>query len=531
MFDTLLPVHAMKARALLAPRLQQGLRLLHLPEPEFAQLLWQVATLNPFLDLEPCEEPQAQDLSLTAGDADACEPPRWDAPGRGSASRLDPQDVLEGFAAPVTLADHLRQQVTCQRLGSRERAQALALVDCLDDDGYLRLPLAEAVDSAGLWPPTAAGEALLALRRVQGLEPRGVGARDLRECLLLQLRDLPPGEEDVEAGVRTLAWRLVDRHLRDLAAGDLTGLSRRLDAPVMLVREAFAQVRSLDPRPGWKFEGVRVPARVPDAIVRWRLDRWRVQLLSEGTVQARVNDDCARRLALLPPGADVPARAALASQLAEARFWVRQARQRQDTILAVAEAITRRQARFLRFGPPALRPMRLREIAQDLGLHESTVSRATHGKCLDTPFGIFELKYFFSRPLATARGGDCSPAAVRCVLRELIAAECAAAPLSDGALAEALAAQGLPIARRTVTKYRQQLRIEPAGRRHPAGLRLESSLHRPDAAYPIHRRHVPGDPVGRGRTGAQPDAGVAEHAPGVLGADPDLHGDDLGPGA
>lgn len=526
MFDTLLPAQAMGARAVLAPRLQQGLRLLHLSELEFAQVLRQAVATNPFLALDPAPgEAGEQEAPWPHDEAGLRDDPGWGWDGRGRVQGAEPFDVLEMVEAPLTLAQHLRQQLQCLRLSARERALALALVDCLDDDGYLRLALPEAAASAALWPRPDAGEGRLALRRVQGLEPRGVAARDLRECLLLQLQDLPAGD----AG---LARRLVREHLAEVAARDVPWLARRLDAPPGAVREALARVRTLDPRPGWRFGPASPPLRVPDAIVRWQGGRWRVELPADRLAQLRLDEMRACQWSQLSAGEGSPQRAALTSQLQEARFWVRQVRLRHGTVLAVAQAIARRQVRFLRYGPPALRPLVLREIAQDLGLHESTVSRATHGKCLDTPHGIFEMKDFFCRPLATARGGHCAPAAVRSLLRELIAAEDAAAPLSDAALAEALAAQGLPIARRTVTKYRQQLRIAAAGRRHPVtGLRLEPSCPTPDAARPIHHRHVARDPMGRGRTGAQPDAGVAEHAPGGPGDDPDLHGGDLGPGA
>lgn len=516
MLDALMPMPALGARAALAPRLQQGLRLLHLPEPEFEQLLRQAAALNPFLDLDDPLFPQAGGLVDHA----------WtEREGPWSAGRAEPLDAIESLAAPQTLSDHLRQQLRCQRLAPRERMLALALVDCLDDDGYLRLPLQEACACAGVPPPVMPCESLLALRRVQGLEPRGVGARDLRECLLLQLDErCDPAGRDTGPGLHALARRLVRDHLPELAVREAAGLSQRLRVPQAALCEALARVRALDPRPGWRFGADLLPARVPDVIVRWRNGRWQAHMPPSRLTRLRLDEDSVRLLSRQRPASGGSLDADLRTQLQEARDWSRLVRQRQSTVLAVAEAIALRQARFLRFGAPALRPLSLREIAQDLGMHESTVSRAAHGKCLDTPVGIYEMRYFFSRPLPTARGGDCSGAAVRAALRELIAAESPAAPLSDGELARALAAQGLMIARRTVTKYRQQLRIAAAG------LRLEASSPFQDAARPIHRRHVARDPVGRVRTGPQPDAGLPGHAPGGVGGGPDLHGGDVGRG-
>ena len=516
MLDALMPMQALGARAALAPRLQHGLRLLHLPEPEFEQLLRQAAALNPFLDFDDPLFPDAKGL---------VDHPRAEREGPWSAACAEPLDAIEYLAAPLTLGEHLRQQLRCQRLAPRERILAMAMVDCLDDDGYLRLPLLEAAACAGVRPPVLPCESLLALRRVQGLEPRGVGARDLRECLLLQLDEQrDPAGRDAAPGLHELALRLVREHLPDLAVREADWLSRRLCVSQAALCEAMARVRALDPRPGWRFGAELLPARVPDVIVRWQHGRWQAQLPPSRLTRLRLDEDSVRLLSRQHPGPGGSQDADLRAQLQEAREWSRQVRQRQGTVLAVAEAIAIRQARFLRFGTPALRPLSLRDIAQDLGMHESTVSRAAHGKCLDTPVGIFAMRYFFSRPLPTARGGDCTGAAVRAALRELIASENPAAPLSDGELAQALAAQGLMIARRTVTKYRQQLRIAAAG------LRLETSSPVQDAAHPIHRRHVARDPVGRVRTGAQPDAGLPEHAPGGVGDDPDLHGSDVGRG-
>lgn len=439
----------------LSPRLQRAVRLLQLSSQDFAQVVRDALDTNPFLEQE----------ELVAGDADdaldehAAPMPShaetWgDGMGRTRQAHGDGAafDTLE---ARTSLASHLLGQLNVLPLSARDLALAGAVVESLDDDGYLRTPLAEAADALRLHPPPHPDELSIALRLVQALDPAGVGARDVAECLQLQLRATPPGP------ARSLAQAILAQHLQALAAGDLRTLARRLGQPLTAVEAACAAIRRLDPHPGWRFSEPAVQYVTPDVIVRKVRGQW-VASLNEAVVpRVKLN----RSYVELFQRHREPRHAELGAHLQEARWTVRNVEQRFSTILSVARAILKRQQHFLAYGALAMKPLALREIAGEVGVHESTVSRVTNNKFMATPCGVFELKYFFSRGLATASGGECSPTAIRGLIREMIAAEAPGQPLSDVALARELATQGLRVARRTVTKYRQSLRIEPAERR------------------------------------------------------------------
>ena len=489
----------------LSPRLQQAVRLLQLPSTDYVQLLRQAVCDNPFLEWtdegcdatepgagsdteESAREGECEGESDGAAEAGAAEGGEladaaaevWPSPSAESRGSGATGEALEyRMACSVTLAEHLASQLRLLRLPARERLLALALVDCLDEDGYLRMPLPElAVALPHLRPGPRPHELVLALTRVQALEPAGVGARSLGECLVLQLqsgRDAPADatgrgvsiaqdSDDAAPRALTLALAIARDHLPALAARDLSGLARRLAQPAALVQAACERIRRLDPRPGSRIGAVAEGAIIPDVVVRRQQTQW----------VAHLNPAALPRLQLQQTYADwytghrEQGGAVLGRHLQEARWTLRNAEQRFATILAVARAILQRQHRFLSLGPLALRPLALREIAQAVGVHESTVSRVTHQKYMATPCGLFELRFFFSRGLATDSGGHCSPTAVRGLIRALVESEPSQAPLSDVDLARMLAAQGLRVARRTVTKYRQQLRIEPALRRGPS---------------------------------------------------------------
>lgn len=445
----------------LSPRLQHAVRLLQMSSLEFSQRVRQAADTNPFLELDfEGDERIDPDPQATS---DELETPWSPESTRTHHLDADAEDGFDSLAAPSTLAAHLATQLNVLRLTARDRLLALALVHCLDDDGYLRLPLEAVSEACGLVPPADPEELAIALRRVQALDPAGVGARDLSECLQLQLQvQQQPG-----ASARhelLLALRIAREHLPALAHGDMATLARRLAAPREAVQAACAAIRRLDPRPGWR-QGTHPTAYLtPDVVVRRQRGQWVASLNPAVLPRVRLN----QRYAQWFGRRREPGQAELAACLQEARWTLRNVEQRFTTILAVARAILQRQHRFLVYGPMAMRPMALREIADAVGVHESTVSRVTHHKYLATPCGVFELKHFFSRGLPTASGGACSPTAIRGLLRELIAAEDPQQPLSDVALAAVLARQGLHVARRTVTQYRQQLKIAPAPRRHRA---------------------------------------------------------------
>lgn len=441
----------------LSPRLQRAVRLLHMSSQDFAQVVRDALDTNPFLEQEDMPAGTDEDA---AADGTALPLPShaeiWGVEGSGRLRHSDVDGaVFDTLEARTSLASHLLGQLHVLPLSPRDLALASAVVESLDDDGYLRTPLAEAADPLRLAPPPQPEELTIALRLVQALDPAGVGARDVAECLQLQLRSAPGGP------TRSLAETILAQHLKALAAGDLRALARRLGQPLAAVEAACAAIRRLDPHPGWRFSEPAVQYVTPDIIVRKIRGQW-VATLNEAVVpRVKLN----RSYVELFQRHREPRHAELGAHLQEARWTVRNVEQRFSTILSVARAILKRQQHFLAYGAMAMKPLALREIAEEVGVHESTVSRVTNNKFMATPCGVFELKYFFSRGLATASGGECSPTAIRGLIHEMISAEPPGQPLSDVEIARELSRQGLRVARRTVTKYRQLLRIEAAERR------------------------------------------------------------------
>jgi RNA polymerase sigma-54 factor len=299
-------------------------------------------------------------------------------------------------------------------------------------------------------------ELQIALRHVQNLEPTGVGARDVAECLVLQLKAMP---EDTPQ--RAAAIELVSRHLDTLAARDFNRLRRLLGVDEDELREIHALILTLDPKPGRSFGGGDVRYVVPDVVVRKIGARWTASLNRDAMPRLRVNKMYADILQASRGNGGKH----LAGQLQEARWLIKNVQQRFDTILRVTQAIVDRQKNFFEHGEVAMRPLVLREIAESVGLHESTISRVTTQKYMLTPRGIFELKYFFGSHVSTDTGGACSATAIRALIRQLVAAEDGRKPLSDHRISDILAQQGIQVARRTVAKYREAMHIQPANLR------------------------------------------------------------------
>lgn len=449
-----------------SPKLQQAVRLLQMSSLDFSALVRASLSCNPFLDAEEGQDgedaeradesvvPASEEEQIAYGAEEDRE--LWQAaPRTAPASADDDFSALDTAAAHATLGDHLRGQLNVLNLSPRDRALAAAVVEALDDDGYLRLPLDELLDDDALQPPADADEWRIALRRVQALDPAGVGARTVAECLQLQLPAIADG------ALRELAARIVDGHLDALAARDAQALAGALNEPLERIQSACDAIRRLDPRPGWRVGSTPAAYVVPDVIVSKLRGVWRVRLNPAVMPRVRMNQQYAQ----LFREHRTAQHHEMAGQLQEARWTVRNVEQRFSTILQIANAIVRRQSNFLEFGAMAMKPMGLREIADELGVHESTVSRATSNKYMATPLGVFELKHFFSRAMISANGRACSGIAIRGLVEEMIHAEGARAPLSDAAITRQLAEQGLLVARRTVTKYRQMLRIDAVEKR------------------------------------------------------------------
>lgn len=470
------PGGELRHAAALSPRFQHAVRLLQMSSVDFAATVRDALDRNPFLEAEepddgaaeepssaaaeaPDRDPQPVDVALADPGGDAAEHDRdlWQADGVGGAGRAEDGGVavLDTMAVPTSLSDHLHGQLNLLALDWRELVLSRAIVESLDDDGYLRTPLHELRCVVPLEPEASLDELERALGRVQGLDPAGVGARDLRECLLLQV----PAIDD--PALRALAHAIVADRLTLLAGRDVAGLARVLATPVAAVQAACERIRRLDPRPGWRHGSSRIDYVVPDVVVRRQRGEWVVRLNPAVVPRVRLNQVVAELFQRHRAAHD----GELAGHLQEARWTLRNVEQRFSTILDVAQAIVRRQRHFLEYGAMAMKPLGLREIADELGVHESTVSRVTHHKYLATPTGVFELKHFFSRAMHTANGSACSGTAIRSLVGDMIGAEPADAPLSDAEITRQLASQGLVVARRTVTKYRQMLKIEPVDRR------------------------------------------------------------------
>ncbi len=375
----------------------------------------------------------------------------------GSSSGTDDDD---GFfpqqVAASSLRDHLLRQLAELSLPLRDRQIVAALIDALDDDGYLHTSLEEIAE---LFPEELdldPDELSIALRYVQSFEPAGIGARDAAECLTLQLKALP-----ATTPLRAEALKVVAEHLPLLAARDFTKLKRLLHVDDTGVRAVRALITSLNPRPGASFAKSEANYVIPDVVVRKVRGKWTAALNEAAMPKLRLNRIYAD---ILTRNRDT-SNQQLAAQLQEAKWLIRNVQQRFETILRVAQAIVERQRRFFEHGDVAMRPMVLREIADMLDLHESTISRVTTQKFMLSPRGTYELKYFFGSHVATDTGGAASATAIRALIKQLIGAEDPKSPLTDSRIADLLGDQGILVARRTIAKYREALSIPPVNLR------------------------------------------------------------------
>lgn len=487
---------AQKQQQTLTPRLQHAVRLLQLSSLEFAQEVQAVLDKNPFLDVAeddeaglapmgPAQTPPDSataspdhDVSAditdseatlsTSGEAetatgdDAASPmddferDTWQLSGSPSRGAGDGEtSIIDLMADHASLRQHLHTQLNVMHLPQRDLVIAGVIVESLDDDGYLREDLEDLRELCELNPAPDMNEMERSLEHVQMLEPVGVGARSVAETLLIQLNQQPCQDE------QELARHIVEHHMDRLVRHDVSGLARELGRTAHEIEAACNCIRRLDPRPGWRLGSNVVQYITPDVIVRKLRGEWTVSLSSSIVPRVRLNQMYADLFQRHRNGKHTE----LAAHLQEARWTIRNVEQRFATILQVSEAIVRRQKNFLEYGALAMRPMALKEIAEEVGLHESTVSRVTNNKYMSTPVGVFELKYFFSRAMVTATGGTCSATAIRGVIQSMIDEETPCSPLSDAEIARRLARQGLNVARRTVTKYRQAMRIAPVEHR------------------------------------------------------------------
>ncbi len=501
----------------LTPQLQQSIRLLQLSTLELHQEVEQMLEQNPFLETDgddgPAFEPLAERTTvaervgereterateagtdgvgsgdeaaapLDAAEFGATERDDWEngteredfdgireTPGKSTASPDgDDFDGADRDTAIPSLQDHLREQLSSLRLSAADAAAVMVLIESLTDDGYLADTLEDIATqlTAGEDDPDGERDELIerlqcGLRYLQSMEPTGVGARELGECLTLQLRLHPRSEAQM------IAIIVCKSHLDLLARRDLKKLCAVTGADEDMLREAQALIVALEPKPGRQFARAEANIIIPDVIVQKAGRGWKVTLNPDVMPKLRINDLYANAIrAQRGPGSrSAPdalngAGAGLNSRLQEARWFMKNILQRFDTIQRVSQAIVERQKNFFTHGAIAMKPLVLREIADELGLHESTISRVTTAKYMNTPFGTFELKYFFGSSLNTEAGGNASSTAVRALIKQIVAAENPVKPLSDSQISQMLDEQGIQVARRTVAKYRDALKIAP----------------------------------------------------------------------
>lgn len=458
----------------MTPQLLQSIRLLQLSTLELEQELRQALAQNVMLEGED-DDMSAVDVDTEAGDderqdvevsgidpsADSRVEADFDWSSRESWSGGEPPADADGeswearIGTPVTTDARLAalEQLQLVVRDEREAALCAAIIDAVDDNGYLIQPLDGIAFESALQPTPDLGELQAALALVQSVEPSGFAARDLRECLLLQL-----AVTAADTTGRALAQRLVADHLDALGSHDYAALGAELGVDALALHAALDLILSLNPKPASAL-AASAEAALPDLIVTGNAGSWRVELNTERLPRVRVNGTYERMLG-------ATAHRAMREQLQEARWLVRGLEMRHDTLLRTGRAIFERQREFLSRGEEGMAPLTLREIADSIGMHESTVCRVTSNKWVATPWGVYELKAFFPSQIA-GRGLESSGTAVKAMIRRIINAENRASPLSDGEITALLARQGIEVARRTVAKYREAMRIPPVKERLP----------------------------------------------------------------
>jgi RNA polymerase sigma-54 factor len=474
----------------LTPQLQQSIRLLQLSTLELHQELEQILSENPML--ERVDDPLDNSVRLLADGAITPAGAVSEAPAAGdgnapaneegeggfdnaaadTSSAADSDwsfdDVARTSKAPddddarpqleaheTTLREHLLEQMRVTVREKRDRALVELLIDALDDNGYLEETLEEIHARLPEELEVEIAELAVALKLLQSFDPPGVGALNASECLAIQIRRFPK----IPMVTRRRALTIVENHLTMFAQRDFNKLKKILDCDDEDLREAQVVIKQCNPHPGAAFASGASDFVVPDVIVKKTKNGWQVMLNHDVMPRLRVNSLYANILK------QSKGEGSLSSQLQEAKWLIKNMRQRFDTILRVAQAIVDRQRNFFSHGAVAMRPLVLREIADTLGLHESTISRVTTQKYMLTPHGMFELKYFFGSHVATEAGGEASSTAIRALIKQLIGAEDPKNPFSDSKIADMLGEQGMVVARRTVAKYREALKIPPVNLR------------------------------------------------------------------
>jgi RNA polymerase sigma-54 factor len=463
----------------LTPQLQQSIRLLQLSTVELNQELESILQANPLLErvdhnenghedhipsaapaetaVSSEESPRQEDFSSDAFDSygEFSGGNRWEEGGAGSDE--DDNDYVFQEPDSPTLRQHLLEQLQLMPLSERDQTLASILVDAINEDGYLEQLLEELAEMLPEEQEVDPLELQTALKLIQHLDPPGVGARNLAECLSLQLRSMPETTPHLE-----IALKLVENHLNELASRDYTRLRKLLHCSEETLRDVQHLITQLNPRPGAGFSHIGSDQYIQhEIVVRKVKGVWLATLNQEVMPKLRINQLYAD---ILKRNRDNSSQY-LMSQMQEAKWMIKNIQQRFSTILRVSQAVVDRQRNFFEHGEIAMRPLVLREIADEVGLHESTISRVTTRKYMLTPRGVYELKYFFGSHVATDTGGACSATAIRALIKQLVSEENPKKPLSDSQITDILGKQGIVVARRTIAKYRESLQIPAASQR------------------------------------------------------------------
>jgi len=466
----------------ITPQLQQAIRLLQLSTLELQQEIQEALESNPLLESEdPYEELASDPATQTEAPTEAADAPEtmdpedgddtvvdtleWeDLPGNNNNNSNSDNDELPDIESrnslPVSLRDHLLWQLQMSSMSPDDLLIASALIDSINDEGYLCCTLGDMCTllASQLGPELGEPEIEAVLHQIQNFDPLGVGARSLGECLRLQLRALPTSTTAMDAAL-ALAH---DEYLELLGKRDYAQLRRLLKLKPESLQAAIDLIHTLNPRPGSQMSQSHADYVVPEVIVKKHRGIWRAELNISALPRLRIN---AQYKALVQRGDSSAQNRFLQDHLQGARWFLKSLQSRNETLIKVAKTIVDRQRAFFDHGPEAMKPLVLHDVAETVGMHESTISRVTTNKYMWTPRGIFELKYFFSSHVSTSDGGACSATAIRSLIKKLIEQEVPSKPVSDSQLAEILEGQGINVARRTIAKYRESLNIPPSHQR------------------------------------------------------------------
>lgn len=469
----------------MTPQLQQAIRLLQLSGLELQTEIQTVLESN-FM-LERAEESDSQDdnsetseSEITASDPQETlsreTPPdelpidsQWDdiyggADGSTAYSRNNDNDDFafdQHLSTEQSLQGYLNWQLELTPFSERDRLIAEAVVDAIDDSGYLSLTLEEIHQGLPAELELEFDEVLAVLHRIQRFDPPGIAAREPGECLCLQLDQLP-----ADTPWLPQARQLIGQHLELLSSRDYNTIQRRLKITREELQEIMALIRTLNPHPGTALSASRTEYIIPDVYVRRHNGTWRVELNPDNTPRLRINRGYSQLIRRADNSSD---NVSMRNNLQEARWFLKSLQNRNETLLRVATCIVEHQREFLEHGDEHMKPLVLRGIAETLELHESTISRVTNQKYMHTPRGVFEFKFFFSSHVSTSDGGECSAVAIRAMIKKLVSEEKPQKPLSDSKIAQLLKAEGINVARRTVAKYRELLGIATSSARKQLG--------------------------------------------------------------